>query len=69
MEAEALLALDTSCRYFQFRPKKVLGNYFQMFDYQFSYKKIMEFAQKEIGLSDISKIKHLSQEEYLSRRF
>ena len=69
LEAEALLALDTSCRYSQFRPKKVLGNYFQMFDYQFSYKKIIEFAQKKIGISDISKIKHLSQKEYLSRHF
>jgi tRNA(Ile)-lysidine synthase TilS/MesJ len=69
LKAENLLALDKSCRYSQFRPKKVLENYFQMFDYQFSYKKIIEFAQKKIGISDISKIKHLSQEEYLSRRF
>ncbi len=69
LEAEALLALDTSCRYSQFRPKKVLENYFQMFDYQFSYKKIIEFAQKKIGISDISEIKHLSQKEYLSRHF
>ncbi len=69
LKAEALLTLDTSCRYSQFRPKKVLENYFQMFDYQFSYKKIIEFAQKKIGISDTSKIKYLSQKEYLSRRF
>ncbi len=69
LEAEALPVLDTSCRYSQFRPKKVLGNYLQMFDYRFTYKKIIEFAQKEIGISDTSKIKYLSQKEYLSRRF
>jgi tRNA(Ile)-lysidine synthase TilS/MesJ len=69
LEVEALLALDTSCRYSQFRPKKVLGNYFQMFDCQFSYKKIIEFAQNKIGISDTSKIKYLSQKEYLSRHF
>lgn len=69
LEAEALLTLNTSCQYSQFRPKKVLENYFQMFDYQFSYKKIIEFAQKKIGISDTSKIKYLSQKEYLSRRF
>jgi len=69
LEAEALPVLDTPCRYSQFRPKKVLANYFQTFDYQFSHKKIIEFAQKKIGISDISKIKHLSQKEYLSHRF
>jgi hypothetical protein len=69
LEAEALLVLETSCRYSQFRPKKVLGNYFQTFDCQFSYKKIIEFAQKEIGFSDTSKIKYFSQKEYLSRYF
>jgi tRNA(Ile)-lysidine synthase TilS/MesJ len=68
LKTENLLALDTSCRYSRFRPKKVLQNYFQMFDYEFSYKKIIELAKK-IGISDISKIKHLSQKEYLSRRF
>lgn len=69
LEAEALPVLDTPCRYSQFRPKKVLGNYFQTFDYQFSYKKIIEFAQKKIGILDTSKIKYLSQKEYLSNHF
>ena len=69
LKTEALPALDTPCRYSQFRPKKILVNYFQMFDYQFSYKKIIEFAQKKIGIPDTSKIKYLSQKEYLSRHF
>ena len=69
LEAEALPALDTPCRYSRFRPKKVLGNYFQTFDCQFSYKKIIEFAQNKIGIPDTSKIKYLSQKEYLLRYF
>jgi len=69
LEAEALPVLDTSCRYSRFRPKKVLANYFQTFDCQFSYKKIIELAQKKIGISDTSKVKYLSQKEYLSNHF
>ena len=32
LETEALPALDTSCRYSRFRPKKVLRSYFQRSD-------------------------------------
>jgi tRNA(Ile)-lysidine synthase TilS/MesJ len=69
LKTGALPALDTPCRYSRFRPKKVLGNYLQTFGCQFSYKKIIEFAQERIGISDISKIKYLSQKEYLSCYF
>ena len=69
LETEALPAMATPCIYSRFRPKKVLGNYFQTFDCRFSYKKIIEFAQKRIGISDTSKIKYLSQKEYLFRYF
>jgi tRNA(Ile)-lysidine synthase TilS/MesJ len=69
IKSNDILTLSVSCRYSHLRPKKILAKYFKEFDYQFSYKKIIECAQKKIAILDTSKIELLSQKDYFSNYF
>lgn len=61
--------LETSCRYSQRRPKKVLGEYFERFGYQFEYDSVLDFAKTYINIAGLDEIENISPEEYLTRRF
>ena len=66
---KALPVLDTPCRYSQRRPKKMLGQYFMRFGYQFEYAAVLAFAKEYIKIAGLEEIQKISQEEYLTRRF
>ena len=68
-DKKMLPVLGIPCRYAQRRPKKMLGEYFMRFGYQFDYPGVLAFAQKYINIAGPEKIQSISQEEYLSRRF
>jgi len=66
---KSLPILEIPCRYSHRRPKKILGDYFERFGYQFEYNDVLEFAKKHIEIAGIEEIQHIAPEEYLTRRF
>ena len=65
----SLPVLETPCRYSLLRPKKVLGNYFRTFGYEFTYDKVLEFAKRYLEIAGPEEIERISQDEYLTKRF
>ena len=68
-EEKSLPVLDVGCRYSYKRPKKILGDYFERFGYQFDYRQVLAFAKEHIRIAELERIQKISREEYLTQRF
>ncbi|MBN1687202.1 MAG: hypothetical protein JW852_11135 [Spirochaetales bacterium] len=68
-EEKSLPLLPIRCRYSHKRPKKLLGNYFESFGYQFEYERVLAFAKEHIKIAGLEEIQKISREEYLTKRF
>ncbi len=61
--------LSTPCRFKDFRPKRILEKYYQKMGLRFDYDPIMHFAQKSLGIPDISSLAAVEKEDYLTNIF
>jgi len=68
-EEKMLPVLRIPCRYSERRPKKMLGDYFRRFGYQFDYAGVLAFAKEYIHIAGLEKIESIPAEEFLGRRF
>jgi hypothetical protein len=46
--------LTTPCRHAEFRPKRLLGAYYQSMHLQFDYDRVFEFAKGHLGLPPLN---------------
>ncbi len=68
LKEENIPILSTSCIYSDFRPKKVLGRYFEEFGYNFSYESVFSFAKNRLNIPDISEFQKLSGKDFLKTK-
>ena len=59
--------LTTSCKYKEYRPKRLFGTYYEKMGLYFEYSKVFEFANKALNLPEISYYNNISMEEYLTK--
>jgi len=60
---------DAACEYGERRPKKFLAKYFEKFGLEFSYDKVMAFAERHLGLEGKDSVEGMDREEFLGKRF
>jgi len=59
--------LTTSCKYEEFRPKRLFANYHEKMELYFEFSKVFEFAKKALNLPEISYYEDIREEEYLTK--
>ena len=57
----------TSCRYKEFRPKRIFETYYEKTDLFFDYSKVLDFAKRVLTLPNISYYQELNMEEYMTK--
>lgn len=66
---EGITTLSIPCQFREFRPKKVLENYYQKMGIRFDYDKVFDFAKGSLGLPDIAAYASIDKDEYLLNVF
>jgi len=61
--------LSISCDFKEYRPKRILQNYYEKMELDFNYDQVFEFAKKSLNLPDISSYTAIKKEEYLRQVF
>jgi len=56
----------TSCRYKQFRAKRIFATYYEKADLFFDYSKVLDFSKKALNLPDISHYEEIDMEKYMT---
>jgi tRNA(Ile)-lysidine synthase TilS/MesJ len=69
IEQENIPILSIPCEFKDYRPKRILQNYYQRMDLRFEYNQLFEFAKNSLDLPDISSYSGIEKEEYLHRLF
>jgi len=59
--------LTTSCKYKEFRPKRLFATYYEKMSLHFEYSKVLEFAKKAFNLPETSYYTVINMEEYLTK--
>ena len=59
--------LTTSCKYEEFRPKRLFATCHEKMGLYFEFSKVFEFAKKALNLPEISYYEEISEEEYLNK--
>ena len=59
--------LTASCKYKEFRPKRLFATYYEKMGLHFEYSKVLEFAEKALNLPEISYYTEISMEEYIAK--
>jgi len=59
--------LTTSCKYEEFRPKRLFATCHEKMGLYFEFSKVFEFAKKALNLPEISYYEDISEEEYLTK--
>lgn len=57
--------LSTACQFKDYRPKRILQQYYEKMGLHFDYHQVFSFARKALDLPDISAYTSLDKEEYL----
>lgn len=61
--------LSISCKYSDFRPKRIFQKYYEKMGMRFDYEQVFQFARKSLNLPDISSYLSLSSAEHLLNIF
>ncbi|MFC1830047.1 hypothetical protein ACFL0O_10585 [Thermodesulfobacteriota bacterium] len=61
--------LSIPCQFKDFRPKRILENYYLKMGLQFNYDQLFNFAKQSLNLPDISDYTSIPKDEYLQRIF
>ena len=69
VEQEGIPLLSVSCRFKEFRPKRILEAYYTKMGLRFDYDKVFRFAVTSLRLPDLRNYASLDREEYLKRIF
>ena len=56
----------TSCKYKEFRPKRIFSDYYEKTDLSFDYSKVLDFAKNALNLPDISYYEEIDMERYIT---
>ncbi len=56
----------TSCKYKEFRPKRIFAAYYEKTDLFFDYSKVLGFAIKALNLPDITYYEEIDTEKYMT---
>jgi hypothetical protein len=66
---ERIPILSIPCRFKDYRPKRILEQYYERMGLRFDYDKVFEFAKRSSGLPDMDSYASLDREEYLNNIF
>lgn len=69
IEEAGIPILSTPCEYADFRPKRILTQYYKRMGLHFDYDKVIAFAERSLALPDISAFTSTERERYLSELF
>ena len=69
IDQENIPIISIGCKYKDFRPKRILDNYFIKTNMNFDYDKVYDFAVKSLGIPDVSAYTSIDKEEYLVNIF
>jgi len=69
IEEASIPTLSEPCKFKEFRPKRVFETYYQNAGIRFDYDKVLDFARRSLGLSDISTYISIDKDEYLLKVF
>ncbi len=61
--------LTTDCKYKDFRPKRLFADCYMKMDLYFDYDKVMDFAEKSLGLHKSAKYTNVSKEDFIMSIF
>ena len=57
----------TSCRYREYRPKRLFAEYYKRSGLRFEFDKVFDFAKKSLNLPEISYFENLETETYVKK--
>lgn len=69
IEEADIPVLSIPCRYKEYRPKKILEEYYKKNLMYFDYNRVFEFGKEFLNLPDLSFYASISREEYLGQVF
>jgi len=61
--------LSISCKFKEFRPKRILEKYYEKMGTRFNYKQVFDFARRSLSLPDITTYTSIDKDEYLLNLF
>lgn len=69
IQKDGIPTLSIPCQFREFRPKKVLENYYQKMGIRFDYDRVFDFAKGSLGLPDSTAYTSIDKDEYLLNIF
>ena len=69
LEDEGIPVLSMPCRYGEFRPKRILEQYYQKMGLRFDYDRVLDFAKKALDLPSVSSYTAMERAAYLEEVF
>jgi tRNA(Ile)-lysidine synthase TilS/MesJ len=66
---DGIPTLSISCKFKEFRPKRILESYYQNMGIYFDYDKVFDFARRSLNLPDIVTYTSIDRDEYLLNIF
>jgi tRNA(Ile)-lysidine synthase TilS/MesJ len=66
---ENLPTLSIPCKYKEFRPKRILEQYYEKMGLRFDYNQLIEFTTKSLDLPSVSSYTAMEKEDYLGKVF
>ncbi len=69
IEGASIPILSVPCRYARYRPKRILGSYYESMRLHFDYDSVFKFATEHLGLPCVNEYASMSEEHFLNRLF
>jgi hypothetical protein len=69
VEEEGIPILGISCRFKDYRPKRLLERYYDKMGLRFDYAAVFNFAKQTMGLPEVSAYTDMDKERYLTKVF
>ncbi len=69
LQERSIPILSVPCKYKDFRPKRILENYYNKLGLMFEYNLVMDFARKSLGLPEPLRYTSADKDEYLKKLF
>jgi hypothetical protein len=69
LEQKDIPTLSIPCKFKDFRPKRILENYYEKMGLRFEYDHVFDFVRSSLGLPDVSTYNSMEAEKYLARLF
>jgi len=69
LQDRSIPILSVPCKYKDFRPKRILENYYNKLGLLFEYNLVMDFARKSLGLPEPLRYTSTDKDEYLKKLF